>query len=61
MNSDRIKQTIEEKEIDCVYNEIGKKVIFNCYCDTKAQVSFLKKICKWYNGKMSAYQSEQVW
>ena len=61
VNPSSIKDMIENKSIDCVYGEVGKKVIFNCYCDTKAQVSFLKKICKWYNGKMSAYQSEQVW
>ena len=58
---ERIKEMIEHKEIDCLYGEVGKKVIFNCYCDTKEQVSYLKKICKWYNGKMSAYESEEIW
>ena len=54
---DRIRNMIKEKDIDCLFGAVGKKVIFNCYCDTKEQVKYLKKICKWYNGKMSAYES----
>ena len=54
---DRIRDMIKDKNIDCLFGEVGKNVIFNCYCDTKEQVNYLKKICKWYNGKMSAYES----
>lgn len=54
---DRIRDMIKEKDIDCLFGTVGKKVVFNCYCDTKEQVKYLKKICKWYNGKMSAYES----
>ena len=52
-----IKNLLQEKEIDCLYGEVGKKVIFNCYCDTKEQVKYLKKLCHMYNGKISAYES----
>ena len=54
---DRIRDMIKEKDIDCLFGAVGKKIVFNCYCDTKDQVKYLKKICKWYNGKMSAYES----
>ena len=57
VNPDKIKDMIEKKGIDCIYSEVGKKVLFNCYCDTKQQVKFLKKICGWYNGKISAYEN----
>ena len=57
---DRIKDMIKNKEIDCLFGEVGKNVVFNCYCDTKEQVSYLKKICRWYNGKISAYESASL-
>lgn len=57
VRSDKIRKTIMDKGIDCLYGEVGKMVIFNCYCDTKDQVTYLKKLCKMYGGKMSAYES----
>lgn len=57
MRPEKIKDMISSKNIDCLYAEVGKKIIFNCYCDTKEQVKYLKKICQMYNGKMSAYES----
>ena len=54
---EKIKALIEERNIDCLYGEVGKKVVFNCYCDTKEQVKYLKKLCQNYNGLMSAYES----
>jgi hypothetical protein len=48
-------------DIDCHFTEVGKYYVFNCYCDTKEQVSYLKKVCQKYGGKMSAYESAPLW
>ena len=57
VRSEKIRDMIRDHGIDCLYGEVGKMVIFNCYCDTKEQVKYLKKLCKNYGGKMSAYES----
>ena len=51
------KDTFIQKDIQCHFEEVGKYIIFSCYCDTKQQVSYLKKVCSQYNGKISAYES----
>lgn len=51
------KDQFTQKDIACHFEEVGKYIIFNCYCDTKEQVSYLKKVCSQYNGKISAYES----
>ena len=57
LRPEKIKDLLSERDIDCLYGEVGKKVVFNCYCDTKEQVKYLKKLCHMYNGKISAYES----
>ena len=54
------KDAFIAKDIQCHFEEVGKYIIFNCYCDTKEQVSYLKKVCKQYGGKISAYESAQL-
>lgn len=51
------KDHFTQKDIQCHFEEVGKYIIFSCYCDTKEQVSYLKKVCSLYNGKISAYES----
>ena len=55
------RDTFKTKDIDCHFTEVGKYYIFNCYCDTKEQVLYLKKVCQKYGGKMSAYESAPLW
>lgn len=55
------RDTFKTKDIDCHFTEVGKYYVFNCYCDTKEQVSYLKKVCQKYGGKMSAYESAPLW
>ena len=62
INPDKLfRDTFKTKNINCHFSEIGKYYIFNCYCETKQQVSYLKKVCKMYNGKMSAYESAPLY
>ena len=55
------RDTCKTKEIYCHFTQVGKYYIFNCYCDTKEQVLYLKKVCQKYGGKMSAYESAPLW
>lgn len=56
-NNKLFKENFRKQNIACHFEEVGKYVIFNCYCDTKEQVKYLKKVCKRYDGRMSAYES----
>lgn len=54
---------IKELDMRCVpfhYQLAGKWIIFNCYCDTQAQTAVCVKICKQAQGKISAYESQNV-
>lgn len=54
------KTVFEEQGIECNYLTLGKWDVFNCYCETKEQTKFLKKICQEYNGRISAYESANL-
>lgn len=49
----------EMKDIPHNYIDIGPRVLFNFYCNTKAESSLVTKQCKKYNGKFFAIESKQ--
>ena len=42
------------------YIEVGKWLMFNCYCERQKQTSAMVAIAKEYNGKISAYESKNL-
>lgn len=54
-NEKFVYENLLDSRISCNYQYIGEWTIFNCYCYTKKETEFCKKICKEYNGKISAY------
>lgn len=48
------------KEIPHNYIEVGNYTMFNCYCEEQKDTSIVKNIAKNSNGKISAYQSENL-
>jgi hypothetical protein len=55
-----LKNRIEWCGVPCNYIEVGKWVMFNCYCETQAQTKAMVEIAKEFNGKISAYESETL-
>lgn len=49
----------EMKDIPHNYIDIGPRVLFNFYCNTKAESSLVTKQCKKYNGKFFAIESKR--
>lgn len=60
-SADVYKSVMEDKDIPSNYQEIGRWMVFNCYCETKEQTSYVKWLCKNENGKISAYESKDLW
>ena len=58
VNIHDIKRRIENCGVPCNYIEVGKWLMFNCYCERQAQTSVMVAIAKEYNGKISAYESK---
>lgn len=56
----KIKNAIEGHGIPCNYIPVGNWTMFNCYCDTCEQSDFVKNLCKYLNGKISAYESKNL-
>lgn len=54
-----VKKMIGEN-IPCNYQYLGKWCIFNCYCATHKQTARLVAIAKGCNGKISAYESQNL-
>lgn len=42
------------------YIEVGSWVMFNCYCMTQSETSFVIYFAKKYGGKISAYESKSL-
>lgn len=55
-----LKNRIELCGVPCNYIEVGKWVMFNCYCETQAQTKAMTEIAKEFNGKISAYESKNL-
>ena len=55
-----LKNRIEWCGVPCNYIEVGKWVMFNCYCETQAQTKVVTEIAKEFNGKISAYESKTL-
>ena len=55
-----LKNRIEWCGVHCNYIEVGKWVMFNCYCETQAQTKAVTEIAKEFNGKISAYESKTL-
>ena len=55
-----LKNRIEWCGVQCNYIEVGKWVMFNCYCETQAQTKAVTEIAKEFNGKISAYESKTL-
>lgn len=55
-----LKNRIEWCGVPCNYIEVGKWVMFNCYCETQEQTKAIIAIAKEFNGKISAYESKNV-
>ena len=55
-----IYDEILENNIPCNFITLDDWTIFNCYCDTKKETAFCQKVCKEYDGKISAYESASL-
>ena len=55
-----LKNRIEWCGVPCNYIEVGKWVMFNCYCETQTQTRAITEIAKEFNGKISAYESKTL-
>lgn len=55
-----LKHRIEWCGVHCNYIEVGKWVMFNCYCETQNQTKAITEIAKEFNGKISAYESKTL-
>ena len=55
-----LKNRIEWCGVSCNYIEVGKWVMFNCYCETQNQTSAMIELAKEFNGKISAYESKTL-
>ncbi len=55
-----LKNRIEWCGVPCNYIEVGKWVMFNCYCETQTQTRAMTEIAKEFNGKISAYESKTL-
>ena len=59
-NATDIKKQIENCGVPCNYIEVGKWLMFNCYCERQKQTSAMVAIAKRCNGKISAYESKNL-
>lgn len=55
-----LKNRIEWCGVPCNYIEVGKWVMFNCYCETQGQTVAMTAIAKEFHGKISAYESKTL-
>lgn len=57
---DIANRLIKDSEIPYNVMVVGDWVMFNAYCNTKAESHKMSKICKLVGGKISAYESKAV-
>ena len=55
-----LKNRIEWCGVPCNYIEVGKWVMFNCYCETQGQTKAMTMLAKEFGGKISAYESKTL-
>ena len=55
-----LKNRIEWCGVPCNYIEVGKWVMFNCYCERQSQTKAMTELAKEFNGKISAYESKTL-
>ena len=55
-----LKNRIEWCGVPCNYIEVGKWVMFNCYCETQRQTEAMTMLAKEFGGKISAYESKTL-
>ena len=55
-----LKNRIEWCGVPCNYIEVGKWVMFNCYCETQTQTKAMTELAKEFDGKISAYESKTL-
>ena len=55
-----LKNRIEWCGVPCNYIEVGKWVMFNCYCERQSQTKAMTELAKEFNGKISAYESQTL-
>lgn len=53
-----VESTLKNLEISSNYVEIGKYVIFNCYCNTQAETKKVVDLAKINECKISAYENK---
>lgn len=58
--TDLVCQMLDRKGIPHNYVEVGKWVMFNCYCDTQADTQVCVTTAKNLQGKISAYESKTI-
>lgn len=56
-DAQHFKESFASIGIESNYALYGSWYVFNCYCDTKEQSTFLKNIAKKFEGRISAYES----
>ena len=55
-----LKNRIEWCGVPCSYIEVGKWVMFNCYCERQGQTKAMIELAKEVGGKISAYESKTL-
>ena len=55
-----LKNRIEWCGVSCHYVEVGKWVVFNCYCERSGQTKAMIELSKEFGGKISAYESKTL-
>lgn len=57
-----VEKALNELELPFSALPISNKewTVFNCYCKTQANTSAVTDICKFYKGKISAYESQTL-
>ena len=55
-----LKNRIEWCGVPCHYIEVGKWVVFNCYCERSNQTKSMVSLAEEFGGKISAYESQTL-
>lgn len=60
MKADLAETSLTYSPISYNFNKLGKWVVFNCYCETQADTKICVDIAKQFGGKISAYESKNL-
>lgn len=55
-----VKSMLERKNIPFNFVEVGKWIMFNCYCNEQKDTAICVQVAKNLNGKISAYESKSL-